>query len=605
MFLITGLSQSTLVPSSFKRAFAVRAPATDEEGGHIVSENMTPANMASDRPRETGESLLSLRGITKTFPGVVANNNISLEIRGGEVHAILGENGAGKSTLMKIIYGFYQPDSGSVYVNGRPASIQSPNDSRRLGIGMVFQNFTLVPAMTVIENVALFLPKQGIFLNKGPLLKRILEVSDKYDLHVNPKARVGDLTMGERQKVELLKLILAQAQVLIFDEPTSVLAPHEVDGLFRVFSELRRDGYAVLFITHKIREVVTSADYVTVLRHGEVVNTLPIEDVDAGSLVSMMLGVETPEAVRNPAMSQAKAQDTAYQNITSQNTTGQNTAEGAALEFRDVWTGQSGDSKGLHGAGFHVMPGEILGVAGVSGNGQEELGEVLLGLRRKRRGSVFLSGEDVGPWPVSRILDAGVGYIPEDALGMAVVPDMQVEENMVLGELHNYGSGGVWLDWGSIRSRMKRALADFPLTLARPDARVEQLSGGNIQRVVLARELVRSPKTLLAYYPTRGLDVLTAEATRRLLMDCRERGGAVVLVSEDLDELFALSDRLVVMYQGEVVGEFNPKDASVHDIGLLMTGHRGPEISGVDKEDVGLPMPSLHPLTGLEGRGLS
>ena len=605
MFLITGLSQSTLVPSSFKRALTVRTPAEDKDGDHIVTENMTPANMASDGHREAGESLLSLHRITKTFPGVVANNNISLEIRGGEVHAILGENGAGKSTLMKIIYGFYQPDGGSVHVNGRPVSIQSPNDSRRLGIGMVFQNFTLVPAMTVIENVALFLPKQGIFLNKGPLLKQILEVSDKYDLHVNPKARVGDLTMGERQKVELLKLILAQSQVLIFDEPTSVLAPHEVDGLFRVFSELKRDGYAVLFITHKIREVITSADYVTVLRHGEVVNTLPIEEVDAGSLVSMMLGVETPKAFHPPAMSRARPRDTispdtghdgASQDTPSQDAP-QDTMKGAALEFRDVWTGHSGESKGLHGAGFHVMPGEILGVAGVSGNGQEEIGEVLLGLRRKRRGSVFLSGEDVDPWPVSRILDAGVGYIPEDALGMAVVPDMQVEENMVLGELHNYGSRGVWLDWGNIRSRMKRALADFPLTLARPDARVEQLSGGNIQRVVLARELVRSPKTLLAYYPTRGLDVLTAEATRRLLMDCRERGGAVVLVSEDLDELFALSDRLVVMYQGEIVGEFKPKDASIHEIGLLMTGHRGPETS----EEGGFS-PSL---IGLEGRGQS
>jgi simple sugar transport system ATP-binding protein len=498
---------------------------------------------------------LVLRGITKSFPGVVANSHIDLEVRAGEVHAILGENGAGKSTLMKIIYGFSQPDSGAIVVNGRETRIRSPNDSRRMGIGMVFQNFALVSALTVAENVALFLPHQGVFLSRRVLFRQIREVSAKYDLLVNPKARVGELSMGERQKVEVIKLILARARVLIFDEPTSVLAPHEVDGLFRVFRELKADGYAILFITHKIREVLASADRVTVLRHGKVVGTAPGDEVDADVLVSMMLGIEVPETVRNTGIRVAGT-------------------KGAALEFRSIATSDNDDSRGLHDIDFHVMPGEILGVAGVSGNGQQELGEVLLGLRRKTGGTILLFGEYTSRWSVSKILDASVGYIPEDAIGMAVVPQMRVDENLVLGRLNSYDNPGLWLHWGGIRESLRRTFSDFPLALANPDALVRELSGGNVQRVVLARELARFPKVLMAYYPTRGLDVLTAEATRRLLMECREQGGAIVLVSEDLDELLALSDKLVVMYQGRIVGHFQSNSASVHEIGLLMTGHQ-------------------------------
>ena len=497
---------------------------------------------------------LSLRGISKRFPGVLANDNIDLDVFGGEVHAVLGENGAGKSTLMKILYGVYQPDAGSILFKGRETRIQSPNAGRRLGIGMVFQNFSLIPALTVVENVALFLPHHGMFLSRRAIARQIQEVSDKYGLHVIPNARTGDLSMGERQTVELVKLILAQAQVLIFDEPTSVLAPHEVDGLFRVFDELKRDGYAVLFITHKIQEVLNTADRITVLRHGQVVECGPRQGATAEHLVAMMLGIGVPEVVRN---TQSNLE----------------TANGAAVEFRDVWTTDTNDPRGLNGVSFHVMPGEILGVAGVSGNGQQQLGEVLLGLQRRRKGTVLLFGQDVSRRSISSMLNAGVGYIPEDALGMAMVPDMKVEENLVLGELDRYGNSGIWLDRKGMRRQVDTALSSFPLKLAPLESRVEHLSGGNIQRVILAREMAMDPKVLMAYYPTRGLDVLTAETTRSLLMECRQEGGAIVLVSEDLEELFALSDRLVVMYQGNIVGEFQPKSASLHEIGLLMTGH--------------------------------
>ena len=514
--------------------------------------------------------MLELRGVTKKFPGVTANDNIDLEIFGGQVHAILGENGAGKSTLTKIIYGFYRPDAGSIWVNGQESGIRSPRDSRRLGIGMVFQDFSLIPAMSVVENVALFLPQQSVFLSRRETYRRVREVSDRYGLRVDPSLRVDELSLGERQKVELIKLLLADAKLLIFDEPTSVLAPHEVQNLFRVFNELRDDGYAVIFITHKIREALAAADMVTVIRNGAISGTAPRGDVDAKSLVRMMVGESLPEPV----------------------TGGERPAKEPmpAVEFQDVWTvdeaGTRGLTRGLRGASFRANLGEVLGVAGVAGNGQQELGDVLLGLSPPRQGTVWLFGEDLTGRTTGQILAAGVGCIPEDAMGMALVSQMRVDENLMLGQMSDPHSG-FWLDWDNSGEKLAESLKGFPLTLAGGESMVGQLSGGNVQRVMLARELVRRPRVLLACYPTRGLDVLSAESARRLLVGVRDQGGAVVLISEDLDELFALCDRIVVMFQGRIVGEFWPRDPlspdplsddappennQMEEIGLLMTG---------------------------------
>lgn len=504
------------------------------------------------------EPLLRLRGICKSFPGVVANDHVDLDVYAGEVHALLGENGAGKSTLVKILYGFYHANAGEICLDGQPVRIGSPHDARRQRIGMVFQEFTLIPAMTVVENVALFLPSLPFVLDDQRLARKITETADRYSLQIDPWATVGQLCVGDQQKVEVLKLLLADARVLILDEPTKVLAPHEVAGLFQVFERLKTDCYAIVFITHKLREVLACADRITVMRRGQVVGELPRSQASEDALVSLMFGTALPEAIERHAVSPS---------------------DGAtpSLELRGVDTRGEGSAVGLQGIDLKVMPGEIVGVVGVSGNGQRELGDVMLGLEKAVKGAKFLRGEDAGDWPVGRIRDSGIAFVPENPLGMATIPWMSVLENMALGQVSRYSKqGGLALDWQMARQDMNRAYGNLGLTSPPAGLPVKALSGGNVQRLVLAREFGRAPSLIIALYPSRGLDVPSTAAAQRLLVSARDSGAGVLLISEDLGELFALSDRLIVMYKGKIVGQFRPQETNMSEVGYLMTGAEVP-----------------------------
>ncbi|MBM4329995.1 MAG: ABC transporter ATP-binding protein [Deltaproteobacteria bacterium] len=501
--------------------------------------------------------LLSLRGITKAFPAVLANDHVDLDIFSGEVHALLGENGAGKSTLMKILYGFYRADSGEILLSGKPVQIRSPHDARGYRIGMVFQDFILIPALTVAENIALFLPNLPFILDNASIVNRIEEISERYGLQVNPKALVWRLSVGERQKVEVLKLLLADAKILILDEPTRSLAPHEVEGLFQVFTNLRRDGYAVAFITHKLKEVLVCADRITVMRRGKVAGTLPGSEATESALISLMFGKTIDEFSR-------KRSETPLE--------GRN----PFLELKMVSTQPEGTGWGLKDINLTIKPGEIVGVAGVSGNGQKELGDVVLGIEKCSGGAKNLGGQDATHWSVARVRGRGVAFIPEDPLSMAAFPWLSVQENMAMANTHMYSrQRGLSMDWEAVRSDLQASLKRLGFNIPPFYVPLGILSGGNIQRMILAREMAHNPKLIIAFYPTRGLDVQSAVAARKVLVASRDSGAGILLISEDLGELFALSDRLVVMFRGRIVATSTPKDISMKDVGYLMTGSKG------------------------------
>jgi simple sugar transport system ATP-binding protein len=505
------------------------------------------------QPESSPLKSVSLRGITKAFPGVLANDQVDLDIFASEVHALLGENGAGKSTLMKILYGFYRSDSGQIFRNGQPVEIRSPHDAREIQIGMVFQDFTLIPALTVAENLALFLPHLPAVLNIKKIDRRIQEVSERYDLRVNPHVLVSQLSIGEQQKVEILKLLLADARLLILDEPTRVLAPHEVEALFKVIAGLRKDGYAIVLITHKMKEVLECADRITVLRAGRVADTLLRSEASEERLISLMFEKRlAPLEVK-------------HGNVPT-------TSTSPLLELKGVCTKAEGLETSLKDIDLQVRPGEIVGVAGVSGNGQKELGDVTLGMIRIQAGQKILFGRDFTRRSIQALRRSGVAFIPENPLTMSIAPFMTVIQNMALTRTGQYSRlGGLVMDWQAVRKDVEstQERLGFSFSLYVP---ARSLSGGNLQRMVIVREMAGEPRLIIASYITRGLDVQSTIAARQALVHARENRAGVLLISEDLEELFALSDRLIVLYNGKIAGSFKPDDTDVYEIGHLMTG---------------------------------
>jgi ABC-type uncharacterized transport system ATPase subunit len=500
--------------------------------------------------------LLELRGITKRFPGVVANDHVDFELVKGEVHALLGENGAGKSTLMNILYGLYHPDEGEIRLKGRPLRIDTPSVAIDNGIGMVHQHFMLIPVLSVAENIVLGVePHNGPFLDLDAARERVREISKQFGLAVRPEARIDSVSVGMQQRVEILKALYRGAEILILDEPTAVLTPPEAEELFAIVRSLQAEGKSIIFISHKLNEVLEIADRITVLRFGKRVETVPREGATQASLARMMVG---REVVLRVEKSPAQPGETLL------------TAEDLVVM----------DERGLEacrGISFDIHEGEIVGLAGVDGNGQSELIDALTGLRHPVSGRIVVGGRDVTTAGAREVLDNGIGHIPEDRQLRGLVLDFSLAENLALHDYRKPPESKLgWLFPRRLIERARRLLAEFDVRGGGPETPAASLSGGNQQKVVIAREVSRDPRVLVAAQPTRGLDVGAIEFVHRRLVTERDEGRAILLVSFELEEILSLSDRILVVYEGRIVGEFAP-DVSEEELGFAMTGGRSEE----------------------------
>jgi simple sugar transport system ATP-binding protein len=493
-------------------------------------------------------------GITKSFPGVLANDRVDFELRRGEVHALLGENGSGKTTFSKTLAGLYAPDAGTIYIDGLATTLPSPRHAYAAGIFLIQQNFSLVERLTVVENIILGLKEASLSRRKhNALVARIEEESHRYGLEVDPDAYIWQLSMGERQRVEIIKALYRSARILILDEPTTVLTPQECEQLFAGLKRLASEGTSIIFISHKLPEIFAVCDRVTILRAGRSVATADTNEagMNPHHLAEMMIGRELALSTREAARAGGGQEALSLENVTCQNEFGRTVVE-------DVT--------------FSVRKGEIFGLTGVSGNGQRELAEAIAGLRRRSTGTVSVDGRRLVSGDPEDAIRAGLAYVPEDRLGTGLVPELSITDNLVLKTAWNrpYSRFG-FIDRKAIKELAAKLISDFGV-VGQPQTPVGQLSGGNAQKVLLARELTSHPKVLMAGTPTRGLDVAATEGVRRLLIAATESDIGVLLISEDLDEVLELCDRIGVMYKGRVVGVVERDRATANSLGLMMTG---------------------------------
>jgi ABC-type uncharacterized transport system ATPase subunit len=496
--------------------------------------------------------VLELRGITKKFGSVVANDRVDFDVYPGEVHALLGENGAGKSTLVSVLYGLYKADEGEIIIDGRPVEIDSPASAIRLGIGMVHQHFMLVPVMTVAENIVLGQePTQpGGLLDLRAARARVRELSDRYGLAVDPDATIEDVTVGTQQRVEILRALYRGARILVLDEPTAVLTAQEVKELIGVLQRLREHGTSIIFISHKLGEVLQVADRITVLRHGKKIDTVPRRGATEQSLARLVVG-------RDVLLSVDK---------------GPSHAKEPMLVVEDLHVLDDRDLEAIAGVSFDVKGGEIVAIAGVDGNGQQELVEAITGLRSPAEGRIVVGGRDITGKGVRAATEAGVAHIPEDRQRRGLVLPFTLAENLALREYRRPEfSGHGWLRIGHMRARALKLLREYDVRGGNCDSYASALSGGNQQKVAVAREIASDPKLLVAHQPTRGLDVGAIEFVHKRLIQERDRGPAILLVSLEYEEVRSLADRILVIYEGRIAGEFSP-DASEEELGIAMTG---------------------------------
>ena len=496
--------------------------------------------------------VIEMKGIGKSFPGIRANDDISLTVEQGEIHVLLGENGAGKSTLMNILYGLYQPDEGQIFVKGEPVKITNPNIAISHGIGMVHQHFMLVPPFTVAENIILGKePSKGITLDLDKAIKDVEELSKKYELKVDSQALIQDISVGMQQRVEILKTLYRGAEILILDEPTAVLTPQEIEELGVILKSLVNQGKSIILITHKLKEVMSMSDRVTIVRRGKVVDTLNTKDTNIDELAEKMVGRKV-----NLTVDKQEAKTAA-----------------PILEIKDLKVLDSRKLEAVKGVSLQVHSGEILGIAGVDGNGQSDLVQAITGLAKAESGEILLNGKEITNLPPKDVIASGVGHIPEDRHKRGLVLNYSLAENSILGSHYSKRfRQGLGLSYQRIREYSRKLIEEYDVRTPNEKVLAKSLSGGNQQKLIVAREIDRDPSLCIAAQPTRGLDVGAIEFVHKKLVELRDEGKAVLLVSLELDEVMTLSDRIAVMYDGKIVGILDANDATEKKLGIMMAG---------------------------------